>query len=319
MHIHKEIMMQQTLAAPVHCEGISLHQGAVVHLTIKPAPEYHGIWFKRTDVSDPTQAMVKADYRFVSDTRLCTVLENPYGVKVSTVEHLMAALWGCGVDNALIEIDGAEVPIMDGSSEPFVFLIECAGVAAQEAPRRIITVKTPIVVQEGTSTAIIQASDDDGFSLDVEIDFPHAAIGQQRYSFVASDMGFRQSISRARTFGFLKDVEALRSVGLARGGSLANAVVINDDGIMNEDGLRHHDEFARHKALDCIGDYFLAGHRLNAHAKVSRPGHAINNKLMKALFATPDAWHYSETSDMVIPSAHVVAAAAKTNTARMAG
>jgi UDP-3-O-[3-hydroxymyristoyl] N-acetylglucosamine deacetylase len=270
-------------------------------------------------VSNANEAMVQADYRYVTDTRLCTVLENAYGVKVSTVEHLMAALWGCGVDNALIEIDGAEVPIMDGSSEPFVFLIECAGVVKQEASRRIITVKTPIVVQEGTSTAIIQASEEEGFSLDVEIDFPHAAIGQQRYHFASGDMSFRQSVSRARTFGFLKDVEALRSVGLARGGSLANAVVINDDGIMNEDGLRHHDEFVRPKALDCMGDFFLAGHRLNAHVKVSRPGHSINNKLMKALFANPEAWHFSETAEMVVIPAHVAAVASKANTARLAG
>jgi UDP-3-O-[3-hydroxymyristoyl] N-acetylglucosamine deacetylase len=307
--------MQQTLAKPVQCNGISLHQGEHVRMTIKPAPDNYGICFKRTDISDGAQALVKADYRFVTDTRLCTVLENAYGVRVSTVEHLMAALWGCGVDNALIEIDGAEVPIMDGSSEPFVFLIECAGVVAQESPRRYITIDAPIVVQEGTSCAILQ-SGDEGFSLDVEIDFPHETIGQQHYHFASADMTFRQSVSRARTFGFLKDVEALRSVGLARGGSLSNAVVIDDNGIMNEDGLRHSDEFARHKALDCIGDFFLAGHRINGHVKISRPGHAINNKLIKALLARTDSWHFVDGMDTAIPAAHIVSAAASATNAR---
>ncbi len=300
--------MQQTLAASVHCEGISLHQGTTVHMTLSPAPENHGIWFKRTDIEDVAQAMVKADYRNVSDTRLCTVLENAYGVKVSTVEHLMAALWGCGVDNATIEIDGPEVPIMDGSSEPFVFLIECARVVEQDAPRRVVVIDAPIVVQIGTSVAILQPSEE-GFSLDVEIDFPHEAIGRQRYTFASTEAGFRQSVARARTFGFLKDVEALRSIGLARGGSLANAVVIDDDGIMNEDGLRHPDECARHKALDCMGDFFLAGCHIQGHVKISRPGHAINNKLMKALFARTDCWHYAEPLETSVPAAHIAAAA----------
>jgi UDP-3-O-[3-hydroxymyristoyl] N-acetylglucosamine deacetylase len=310
--------MQQTVSKAVHCNGISLHQGEHVQLTIKPAPEHHGIWFKRMDIGDSAQAFIKADYRFVTDTRLCTVLENAYGVRVSTVEHLMAALWGCGVDNALIEIDGAEVPIMDGSSEPFVFLIECAGTVRQDAPRRTITIDAPIIVQEGTSCAILQPSEE-GFVLDVEIDFPHAAIGQQYYHFASADMTFRQSVSRARTFGFLKDVEALRSIGLARGGSLSNAVVIDDNGIMNEDGLRHADEFARHKALDCMGDFFLAGHRIQGHVKVSRPGHAVNNKLMKALFARTDSWHFTESVDATVPAAHVVAATAPATQNRMVG
>ena len=310
--------MQQTFATSVQCDGISLHQGTTVRMTLKPAPENHGIWFKRTDIADAEQAMVKADYRYVSDTRLCTVLENAYGVKVSTVEHLMAALWGCGVDNALIEIDGAEVPIMDGSSEPFVFLIECARVVEQDAPRRTVVIDAPIVVQEGTSVAILQPSEE-GFSLDVEIDFPHEAIGRQRYHFASSENGFRLSVARARTFGFLKDVEALRSVGLARGGSLANAVVIDDNGIMNEDGLRHHDEFARHKALDCMGDFFLAGCHIQGHVKISRPGHAINNKLMKALFSRPDCWHYHEAMENTAMPAHLANAAPVTFSVHKAG
>jgi UDP-3-O-[3-hydroxymyristoyl] N-acetylglucosamine deacetylase len=303
------IHVQHTLAKPVQCNGISLHQGEHVRMTLYPAPEHHGICFKRTDVRDKSKAFIKADYRNVTDTRLCTVLENVHGIRVSTVEHLMAALWGCGVDNALIEIDSPEVPIMDGSSEPFVFLIECAGTVAQDAPRRAITIDAPIVVHDGDSCAILQPSDE-GFSLDVEIDFDHTAIGQQRYHFASADMTFRQSLSRARTFGFLKDVEALRKIGLARGGSLSNAVVINDEGIMNEDGLRHHDEFARHKALDCIGDFFLAGHRIQGHVTISRPGHAMNNKLLKTLFMRTDAWHYSDEVEASVPAAHIAAAVA---------
>lgn len=288
--------MQQTLATAVKCEGISLHQGKQVTMVIKPAPEYHGICFKRTDIGNRDASLIQADYRMVSDTRLCTVLENAHGVSLSTVEHLMAALWGCGIDNALIEIDGPELPIMDGSSEPFVFLLECAGVMEQEAPRRYISVDTPVIVQDGNACAIIQPWDQ-GFVLDVDIAFDHQAIGQQYYRFDSNLMSFKQMLSRARTFGFLHEVEMLRSAGLARGGSLHNAIVLDDNGIMNQDGLRFNDECVRHKALDCLGDYFLAQYRLNAYVKTSRPGHKLNNLLMRALFAEPGAWHYQDEDE----------------------
>jgi UDP-3-O-[3-hydroxymyristoyl] N-acetylglucosamine deacetylase len=293
--------MQHTVSKVFSCEGISLHQGQNVTVTIKPAPENHGIVFKRTDIADASKARVQAHYANVVDTRLCTVLENEYGVRVATVEHLMAALWGCGVDNALIEIDGAEVPIMDGSSDAFVFMIECAGIEQQSEPRRVILVNSPIIVHEGDSIAMLQPCAD-GFSIEVDINFGHHAIGEQRYHFEAEEMSFKQSVSRARTFGFLRDVEAMRSVGLARGGSLHNAIVIDDNGVMNEDGLRFADEYVRHKTLDCLGDYYLAGHHIIGKVRTSRPGHGINNKLMRALFENPKAWTYIDDAHKIYSS-----------------
>lgn len=299
--------MQHTLAQPIKCDGISLHQGAHVTMTLHPAPEHFGIWFKRTDIAKAEHALIKADVHNVVDTRLCTVLENAYGVRVSTVEHVMAALWGSGIDNVLIEIDGSEVPVMDGSSEPFMFLIECVGVVAQDAPRAMLKVLKTVTVRDGDSVATI-APCDDGFMLDVDIMFAHQAIGAQRYSFDATETTFKQSLSRARTFGFYHEVEAMRAAGLARGGSLHNAVVINEEGIMNHDGLRYHDECVRHKALDCIGDYFLTGMRFLAHVTTSRPGHNINNALMRALLAQSDAWIVVQEHDAFVP-AHMVHAA----------
>ncbi len=290
--------MQHTLAQPISCDGISLHQGEHVTISLQPAPANHGIVFKRTDINDAQANLVKANYANVVDTRLCTVLENAHGVRVATIEHLMAALWGCGVDNALIEIEGAEIPIMDGSSDAFTFMIECAGLKSQQEPRKIIVIDAPIIVQDGDSIAMLQPSSE-GFSIEVDIEFEHKAIGTQKYHFDAEEMSFKQSISRARTFGFLRDVEAMRKAGLARGGSLNNAIVINDEGVMNEDGLRFHDEYARHKALDCLGDYYLAGHNIIGKARTSKPGHGINNKLMKALFANPKSWHFVDDAHKI--------------------
>ncbi len=301
--------MQHTLAQPISCDGISLHQGEHVTISLKPAPENHGIVFKRTDVNDLQASLVQAHYANVVDTRLCTVLENAYGVRVATVEHLMAALWGCGVDNAMVEIEGAEIPIMDGSSDSFTFMIECAGLRPQSEPRKIMVIDSPITVQDGDSIAMLQPSSD-GFSIEVDIEFEHAAIGAQKYVFDAEEMSFKQSISRARTFGFLRDVEAMRKAGLARGGSLHNAIVIDDAGVMNEDGLRFHDEYVRHKALDCLGDYYLAGHHILGKARTSRPGHGINNKLIKALFANPKSWHFIDDAHKIYAPSFMAGAAA---------
>ncbi len=299
--------MQHTLAQAIDCDGISLHKGEHVRMTLKPAPENHGIVFKRTDVAEK-EALIEANYKNVTDTRLCTVLENAHGHVVSTVEHLMAALWGCGIDNALIEIDGAEVPIMDGSSEPFVFLIDCVGKKEQLAPRRKIVIDTPMMVEDGDSCLLLMPNAK-GFAMDVSINFDHDAIGSQSAKFDSNVMTFRQILSRARTFGFLKDVEMMQKMGLAKGGSLNNAVVIDENGVMNDDGYRYDDECVRHKMLDCIGDYYLAGHFIQGKVRASRPGHAINNKLMKTLFANPDKWHYSEDADVAIPA--YIASAAK--------
>lgn len=283
--------MQRTLARPVTFQGIGLHSGQMIHVRLLPAGTDEGILFVRTDMEGPA-AFLPATQDRVTDTRLCTVLENSYGVKIGTIEHLMAALWGAGLDNVRLEIDGAEMPIMDGSSEPFMDRILAAGLEIQDAPRRLLVVDAPIEVRDGDSFARIEPHD--GFVLDVAIDFNHAAIGSQRAEYDFSDTTFAEALSRARTFGFVEDVERLRAMGLARGGSLENAVVIGEEGVLNGEGLRFHDEFVRHKALDCIGDYFLCGHRLVGRITTSRPGHRINNLLMRALMEASGSWHLED-------------------------
>lgn len=276
---------QTTLNHAVTCNGVALHSGATVSMTLQPAPAGHGIVFKRRDV-EGYKSLVPARYDMVCDTKLGTTLANEYGTKVMTVEHLMAALWGCGIDNCLIELEGPEIPIMDGSSEPFVFLVECAGVRVQDAPRRIIQVNRVVAVEDQGSTAVIAPADH--FSLDVTIHFNHDKIGTQKAVYDFTETSFKRALCRARTFGFARDVEQLRSIGLAQGGSLANAVVLGDADILNEDGLRYNDEFVRHKALDCCGDYYLAGAIIRGAVTTFRPGHCINNLLMRELLSNPD-------------------------------
>ncbi len=278
---------QTTLAGSVTCSGIGVHSGETVVLTLHPAEADTGIQFVRMDVPED-KSVVRAFYLDVTDTMLGTTITNAHGVSVSTIEHLMAALWGMGVDNAIVTLTGPEVPIMDGSSEPFVFLIECAGVKTLSSHRDTLEVLKKVSIQEGSSTATIRPYD--GFALDISIEFPHAAIPRQRAVYNFSDQDFRHTLSRARTFGFARDVEMLRARGLARGGSLDNAVVISDEGILNEGGLRYNDEFIRHKALDCVGDFFLTGMRIRGAVTTSRPGHGINNKLLRALLADRSAW-----------------------------
>ena len=296
--------MQRTLKQAICLQGIGLHSGQTIRLALLPAGTDEGIVFKRTDMDGPA-AFLPATYDRVSDTRLCTVLENGFGVKIGTIEHLMAALWGAGLDNVTIEIDGPEVPIMDGSSEPFMDMIEQAGIEVQDAPRRLLVIDEVIEVRDGDSVARLEPHD--GFVLDVAIDFAHDAIGAQRAEYDFSDTTFAEALSRARTFGFVEDVERLRAAGLARGGSLENAVVVGAEGVLNGEGLRFRDEFVRHKALDCVGDYFLAGHRLVGRVTTSKPGHRINNLLMRALMAKIDAWHLEE--DLSSPALESLTAA----------
>jgi UDP-3-O-[3-hydroxymyristoyl] N-acetylglucosamine deacetylase len=295
---------QQTLRHKVSCKGIGLHSGKPVTMTLKPAEIDSGIVFKRLDVARE-QSLIPARFDAVCDTRLGTRLVNSHGMTVSTVEHLMAALWGAGVDNAQIELDGPEVPIMDGSSEPFLFLIECAGVAPQNAARKILRVIAPVEVTDGTSSARLLPNEagNDGLVLSVEIDFNHPTIKRQKAVYDFRDTTFKQALSRARTFGFEHEVEALRSGGLALGGSLENAIVLGKDGgILNQGGLRFSDEFVRHKALDCIGDFFLAGLSMDARAECVRPGHGINNKLLRALFADESAFIIESADSAAIPA-----------------
>lgn len=287
----RAILMQHTIAAPVSCAGVSLHTGDMVDMLIKPAAENTGIVFVRRDVEEGRN-VVPATYDRVTETTLGTTIANEHGVTVSTIEHVMAALWGAGIDNATIELDGPEVPIMDGSSEPFIFLIDCAGRTEQAAAKRVIEVLKPITVQEKESTVTL--SPGEGFVLDITIDFPHKLINRQQATYDFSQTSFKQALCRARTFGFARDVEKMRSMGLALGGSLHNAIVLADEGVLNEGGLRYNDEFVRHKALDCVGDYFLAGGMLQGNIETLRPGHGINNKLLRALFADASNYRFIE-------------------------
>lgn len=281
---------QGTLKTSIHCTGVALHSGASVSMTLRPADIDSGIVFKRTDIA-AGGALIPAKWNRAVGTRLCTTLGNDDGVTIGTVEHLMAALAGCGIDNALIEVNGPEVPIMDGSAEPFVFLIECAGIASQPAPRRIIRIEKPITVREGGYSASLLPGG--GFSVRFEIDFDSAAVSRQTISMGLGNGTFKKELARARTFGFLHEVEKLRAAGLARGGSLNNAVVVSGDQILNEGGLRYEDEFVRHKALDAVGDLYLAGAPIIGRFHGVCSGHAINNRLLHALFADTEAFSYS--------------------------
>lgn len=293
-----ENLYQHTVAAEVSCVGVSLHSGDMVNMVIRPALPHTGIVFVRKDIDSPHNA-VHAIYDAVMETTLGTTISNKHGVTVSTIEHVMAALWGAGIDNARIELDGPEVPIMDGSSEPFVFLLDCAGRVQQRAERRVVEILREVSVTEGGSTATIRPHD--GYTLDVEIAFNHALIGMQKASYDFSETTFKQSLARARTFGFARDVEKMRSMGLALGGSLHNAIVVGEDEIMNEGGLRYTDEFVRHKALDCVGDFFLAGAQLKGSIETRRPGHGINNKLLRAVFADPANYRIVGDTDVDVP------------------
>jgi UDP-3-O-[3-hydroxymyristoyl] N-acetylglucosamine deacetylase len=283
---------QHTLKNSIYCSGTGLHSGARVALSLHPAEPDTGIVFRRADIGGP-DAEISARYDQVSDTRLCTTVTNDAGVSVSTVEHLMAALAGCRLDNVIVEINGPELPIMDGSAEPFVFLIDCAGVVAQDTPRRAIRVLKPVDVADGISSARVEPWA--GSTINIELEFDTAVIGRRSMFFDMLSDSFRGDLSRARTFGFLHEVEALQAAGLARGGSMENAVVISGDTVLNEGGLRFDDECARHKALDCVGDLYLAGAPIIGHFHGIRPGHAINNQLLRCLFADQSAW---ESVDM---------------------
>lgn len=287
---------QHTIARSVTCEDIGLHSGAPVRITLRPAHAGEGITFLRTDLSP--RAAIPARYDHVTATRLGTVLENKDGVSISTVEHLMAALWGCGIDNVTVEVEGPEIPILDGSSAPFVRLIQDAGITCQWLPRRFIRVKEPITVAEGEAWLKLLPAQD--FTIHCRIRFDHPVIDAQEGRFRAEQDSFNALFSHARTFGFTHEVEALRKAGLARGGSLDNAVVLDETKVLNEEGLRSPDEFVRHKILDCVGDLYLAGVPLLAQVEAFCTGHRLNNLALRALFAHPGNWEFC-TGDMDTP------------------
>lgn len=281
---------QATLRHPVHCSGIGLHCGQLVNLTLRPAPAGSGIRFYRTDV-DPASAWIDGRWDSVSDTTLSTTVSNADGVSVSTVEHLVAALAATGVDNVVVELDAPEPPAMDGSAGPFLFLIECAGVAFQQPPRAMLRILKPVRVEDGPKFAAFLPGSDS--VIDVAIAFDSPAIGRQHIALALSGMRFKADLARARTFGFAHEVAYMQSRGLARGGSLDNAVVIRDDAVVNPGGLRFADEFVRHKALDAVGDLYLAGGPFLGRYVGNQPGHALNNRLLRAVMADPSAYEWT--------------------------
>jgi UDP-3-O-[3-hydroxymyristoyl] N-acetylglucosamine deacetylase len=256
-------------------------------MTLLPAPPDAGIVFRRTDA----EAEIRASWVNTIDAPLCTVLSNGEGITIGTVEHLMAALAGAAIDNAIVELDGPEVPIMDGSAAPFLFLVECAGIVEQDAARRAIKVLKPVSVIEADATAALLP--DHGFSMSFEIDFANPLINRQDARVVFQAGTFKSEISRARTFGLLDDVDRLRAAGFGRGGSLDNVVVVSGDHVLNADGLRYDDEFVRHKLLDALGDLYLAGGPIIGQFRGVRSGHGHTRRLLAALFADDGAWCYT--------------------------
>jgi len=293
--------MQSTLSKSVSFTGVGLHGGKPARMAIRPAPAGAGVWFCRVDVSDRDQ-MIPARYDAVSDTRLCTVLANPAGVSVSTVEHVMAALAGCGVDNALIDIDGPEIPIMDGSAQVFVDAIQTAGLSFTDTPRRALRILSPVMVERGDARAELHPAD--AFAMDFSIAFDDAAIGRQRHAMTLDADGFARDLADCRTFTRLAEIEQLRAHGLALGGSLDNAVVVDGARVLNPGGLRRPDEFVRHKMLDAVGDLALAGAPIIGRYVGDKAGHALTNTLLRALFARPDAWRWEPAAPRIDMPAH---------------
>ena len=282
-----EAATQRTLKSPIHCTGVGLHTGAVAALTLKPAPAETGILFRRLGgPAGPVE--IPAHWRHAEESPLCTTLHDGKGTTILTVEHLMAALAGCGIDNCVVEVLGPEVPVMDGSAAKFVFLIECAGILEQAAPRRAIKVLRPVEVVSGAATARLEPAE--AAIIDFEIDFASPVIGRQTASFTVDAKRFKAEIAGARTFGDFRDAERLRAQGRALGASLENTVVIDGDRVLNEDGLRYPDEFVRHKVLDALGDLALAGGPVIGRFRGSRSSHALTRRLLAALFADATAW-----------------------------
>lgn len=284
------MIRQRTIRQPIATTGVGLHKGNKVNLVLRPAAPGTGIVFRRTDL-DPA-VDIKADAKLVKDTRMCTCLINDDNIRVSTVEHLLAAVAGMGIDNLIVEVDSHEIPIMDGSSHPFIYLLQQAGVQEQNKAKQFIRVKKPIRVEDGDKWAELLPHD--GFRIDFEIDFQHPAIADttQIVEMDFSSQSFIREISRARTFGFMKDIEYLRQHNLALGGSFDNAVVLDEYRVLNGEGLRYDDEFVKHKVLDAIGDLYMCGHSILGHLRAYKSGHAVNNQLLVALMEQQEAWEF---------------------------
>ncbi|MDR0218951.1 MAG: UDP-3-O-acyl-N-acetylglucosamine deacetylase [Enterobacteriaceae bacterium] len=289
------MIKQRTLKRIVQATGVGLHTGKKVTITMRPAPANTGVIYRRTDLNPPVD--FPADAKSVRDTMLCTCLVNEQNVRISTVEHLNAALAGLGIDNIIIDVNAPEIPIMDGSASPFVFLLLDAGIEELNVAKKFIHIKEKVLVEEGDKWA--ELAPYHGFSLDFTIDFKHPAIDSstQRYNLDFSADAFVRQISRARTFGFMRDIENLQTQGLCLGGSFDCAIVVDDYRVLNEDGLRFEDEFVRHKMLDAIGDLFMCGYNIIGAFTAFKSGHALNNKLLQAVLAQENAWEFVTFED----------------------
>lgn len=288
------MIKQRTLKKDFSAVGIGLHSGRKVHLTLRPAPINTGLVFTRTDLNPPIS--IKAEPNRVNDTRMATTLDKD-GARIATIEHLMSALSGLGIDNCYIDVDAPEIPIMDGSGSTFVFLIKAAGIQEQDAPRKFVKVKKAVEIHLGDKWAALEPYE--GFKLSFAIDFGHPAIDETA-QFVEVDFGkntYVSDVARARTFGFVNDLEMLWSMGLAQGGTLDNAIVMDDYHVLNPDGLRSEDEFAKHKLLDAMGDLYVLGYPLVTHYRAFKSGHDLNNKLLRELLKDQDSWEFVEYSD----------------------
>jgi len=291
---------QRTLGASVSCSGVGLHSGSRVTVTLRPAAADHGVQFCRTDLVG--RQRLQAQAKNVGNTSFATTLVGK-DYMIGTVEHLMAALHGHGIDNVTIDIDGDEVPIMDGSAAAFSYLIESAGIKEQQSPRRFIQILKPIVVIEGDKKAGLYPAD--GFALTYEIEYPHPAIQKQRFDIVLTPESFAAELAKARTFGFLSEVNFLRENGFANGGSLENAIVVGNYSVLNTGGLRYQDEFVRHKAMDAIGDLYLAGYPIMGRYHAVKSGHALNHKLLLAMLEDKKAWRLVEGRQTAMVAAEV--------------
>lgn len=302
------MIKQRTLKNTIRATGVGLHTGEKVYLTLKPAPVDNGIVFRRTDLNPVAEIPARAEN--VGDTTLSSTLVKD-GVRVSTVEHLLSAMAGLGIDNAFVELSAAEVPIMDGSAGPFVFLIQSAGIEEQDAPKKFIRIKKAITVKDGDKVASFLPFD--GFKVSFTIDFDHPVFRDRmkKAELDFSSTSFVKEVSRARTFGFMHEIEYLRSQGLAQGGSVDNAIVVDDYRILNEDGLRYDDEFVKHKVLDAIGDLYLLGYSLIGEFRAFKSGHGLNNASLRALISQEDAWEmvtFDDVADAPISYMNPVAA-----------
>ena len=281
------MIKQRTLKNMVRATGVGLHTGSKVYMTLRPAAAHTGVVFRRTDVNPPVA--IQGEPYAVGDTRLSSSLEKG-GVKIATVEHLMSALAGLGIDNCYVDLTGPEVPIMDGSAGPFVFLLQSAGIEEQNAPKKFIRILKPVEVTEGDKW--VRFDPYNGYKLTMSIDFAHPVFDKARQAVTVdfSTTSYIKEVSRARTFGFMQDVETLRSQGLALGGSLDNAIVMDEYRVLNTDGLRYEDEFVKHKVLDAIGDLYLLGHPVIGAFSGHKTGHALNNRLLRCLMEDKPSW-----------------------------